>query len=24
MKLVYFDKRYCPHALRNNTYPGFN
>ena len=24
MKLVYFDKRYCPHTLRNNTYPGFN
>ena len=24
MKLVYFDKRYCPHSLRNNTYPGFN
>ncbi|MEI8362164.1 MAG: helix-turn-helix transcriptional regulator [Betaproteobacteria bacterium] len=24
MKLVYFDKRYCPYALRNDTYPGFN
>lgn len=24
MKLVYFDKRYCPFALRNDTYPGFN
>ena len=24
MKLVYFDKRYCPYAMRNNTYPGLN
>jgi DNA-binding XRE family transcriptional regulator len=24
MKLVYFDKRYCPYALRDDTYPGFN
>lgn len=24
MALVFFDKRYCPHALRNNTYPGLN
>lgn len=24
MKLVYFDKRYCPHPLKNDTYPGFN
>lgn len=24
MKLVYFDKRYCPNTMRNGTYPGFN
>lgn len=24
MKLVYFDKRYCPHAMKNGTYPGLN
>jgi transcriptional regulator with XRE-family HTH domain len=24
MKLVYFDKRYCPHPMKNGTYPGFN
>lgn len=24
MTLVYFDKRYCPYALKDGTYPGFN
>lgn len=24
MKLVFFDDRYCPYAMRNNTYPGLN
>jgi DNA-binding XRE family transcriptional regulator len=24
MKLVFFDKRYCPYAMKNETYPGFN
>jgi transcriptional regulator with XRE-family HTH domain len=24
MKLVYFDKRYCPYAMRDDTYPGLN
>jgi transcriptional regulator with XRE-family HTH domain len=24
MKLVYFDKRYCPYAMRNDIYPGLN
>lgn len=24
MPLVYFDDRYCPHPMRNNTYPAFN
>ena len=24
MRLVYFDARYCPHPMRNDTYPGLN
>ena len=24
MKLVYFDKRYCPYSFKNDTYPGYN
>lgn len=24
MPLVYFDETYCPHAMRNGTYPAFN
>lgn len=24
MNLVFFDPRYCPHPMRNGTYPGFN
>lgn len=24
MKLVYFDDRFCPYAMRKGTYPGFN
>jgi transcriptional regulator with XRE-family HTH domain len=24
MPLVYFDPRYCPHPMRNDTYPAFN
>jgi transcriptional regulator with XRE-family HTH domain len=24
MKLVFFDPKYCPHPMKNGTYPGFN
>jgi len=24
MNLVFFDPKYCPHPMRNDTYPGFN
>jgi len=24
MPLVYFNRKYCPHSMRNDTFPGFN
>lgn len=24
MPVVFFDRKYCPHPMRNDTYPGFN